>query len=363
MDTAKKKLTTVIKWTFISLVSLFTAFVLLFTSLCVVTYFSNFINTESGIDESVFVSLGSQNQHLMIRGKDINNPVIIWLHGGPSSPDAFTNYTFQKYLVDEYTFVNWDQRGCGRTYFENKDTDPENKTATFDQAQKDLDELVDYVMERFSKDSVIIIGHSYGTILGSKYTLDNPDKVSAYIGVGQVLSIESETYSYEDALRIAKENNDDTSALEEAYKRYTEDTNIVNIMELRGHTAKYHTAPKSSNVIWEGIRSPHMTLNDLRWFIKQMGDLEEYVKLNQHLFDHILSCDVLSYGDEFQVPIGFISGSEDWVTPVKYSKDYYNAIKAPLKDIKLIDGCGHTPHYDDPLEFCNQLKTMLDNFL
>ena len=64
-----------------------------------------------------------------------------------------------------------------------------------------------YVLEKYRKSHncmLIIVGHSYGTMLGSKYTLTHPDKVAAYIGVGQFVDIESDIYSYEDALDKAK---------------------------------------------------------------------------------------------------------------------------------------------------------------
>jgi len=54
--------------------------------------------------------------------------------------------------------VNWDQRGCGRTYFRNSKIDPNNQTATFEQALVDLDELVNYVLDRFDKEKVILVG-------------------------------------------------------------------------------------------------------------------------------------------------------------------------------------------------------------
>jgi pimeloyl-ACP methyl ester carboxylesterase len=106
-----------------------------------------------------------------------------------------------------------------------------------------------------------------------------------------------------------------------------------------------------------------MGLDDLRWFFKQLGDFHEYIKLNQQLFDYIMVTDVRQNGMEYKVPVGFISGSDDWTTPVKYSKDYYNAVSAPIKDFALIDGCGHSPHYDSPEEFCKELKGMLAEFL
>ena len=77
---------------------------------------------------------------------------------------------------------------------------------------------------------LIIVGHSYGTMLGSKYTLTHPDKVAAYIGVGQFVDIESDIYSYEDALDKAKAKGDDTTTLEEAYRKYSQDMTLTNMI-------------------------------------------------------------------------------------------------------------------------------------
>lgn len=90
-----------------------------------------------------------------------------------------------------------------------------------------------YVLEKYRKSHncmLIIVGHSYGTMLGSKYTLTHPDKVAAYIGVGQFVDIESDIYSYEDALDKAKAKGDDTTTLEEAYRKYSQDMTLTNMI-------------------------------------------------------------------------------------------------------------------------------------
>lgn len=157
----------VAKWGAIVIAGLLVLVVIVVGVARMVTTQSNAIDPHRGIDEEIYVPLDGQEQYLLIRGNDVGNPLIIWLHGGPAAPDAYTNYVFQQELVDSYTFVNWDQRGCGRTYFRNREDDPQNNTATFAQTQKDLDALVEYLCERFQKDKVIIIGHSYGTAVGS----------------------------------------------------------------------------------------------------------------------------------------------------------------------------------------------------
>lgn len=326
-------------------------------------YIDSYFNCDKGVNEGVYVTLGGQEQYLLIQGEDTTNPVIIWLHGGPSSPDTFVNYIFQKHLVEDYTIINWDQRGCGRTYFHNADEDASNETVSFEQAQTDLNDLVDYVCNRFNTEKVIIVGHSYGTMLGSQYVLNHPEKISAYIGVGQVVTIESDIYSYEDALEKATAMGDDTQEMEAAYHKYMEDKSLISMMDLRNYTSKYHVAEKSGNTIWGGITSPYMGIDDVRWFFKQAGNFEEYFALNEQLFDYLINADVREYGLEYQVPVGLITGSDDWTTPSKYAEDYYNIINAPEKQFALVEGCGHSPQYDSPEEFCRVLKNMLDEYV
>ena len=315
----------------------------------------NFIN---GVDEQAYIPLGGQEQYILMTGKDVSNPVIIYLHGGPAAPDTMVMYTFADLLMDDYTFVGWDQRGAGRTYYRNKASDPDNQTATFEQALKDVDELVDYACTRFGQDKVIIMGHSYGTILGSQYVLDHPDKVSEYIAVGQVVSAaDGDILSYEDALKKAEEAGDDTSEMEKAYETYMADKTLINMLALREPVSKYHPVSKESNDVWLGMSSPYFGVDDLKWFFKQIFTLDDYLSLNSKLFDYIDTYDAFEKGMHYQVPVHFISGSEDWICPVELVREYMNAVSASQKELSLIDGCGHSPQCDSPEEFAEVFLT------
>ena len=139
----------------------------------------HFIRYKDGVNEQIYVKLTDQEEYISIIGENDNNPVIISLHGGPGAPTTFIDYCWQDYLTDDYTLVSWDERGCGRSYYRNVAVDPDNDTLSFDAQLADLDALVDYLHDRFDKDKVIIMGHSYGTMLGSRYVLAHPEKVSA----------------------------------------------------------------------------------------------------------------------------------------------------------------------------------------
>lgn len=354
----------VIKWGVIAVAGVFALALIAVCAARMVTAESLAVESDRGIDESIYVPLEGQEQYLLIRGTDVDNPLIIWLHGGPAGPDAYMNYVFQQALLDSYTFVNWDQRGCGRTYFKNKAIDPNNDTATFAQTQKDLDALVEYLCARFSQNKVIIVGHSYGTMVGSRYALDHSERVAAYIGVGQLVTFESELYSYEDARQRALASGEDVSTMDAAYEQFLREKTVMNMLALRQQTSAYHHAEKADqNLPWLAVKSPYLSHDDVRWFLLQLESAEDFVAMNEKLFDYVLTADVRSYGLTYQMPVGFISGADDWTTPVKYTEDYFNAISAPEKEMQLIEGCGHHPQYEDSVQFSLALGTMLHTLL
>jgi len=73
------------------------------------------ISSPKGIDEAQFVAIGGIEQWVTIRGWDRDNPVLLFLHGGPG--DVTNPWTFALFAPWEkhFTVVQWDQRGAGRT--------------------------------------------------------------------------------------------------------------------------------------------------------------------------------------------------------------------------------------------------------
>lgn len=338
------------------------ALILITISFRNIIFIKGAITGKNGIDEEGYIELGGQKQYYMVRGEDDNNPVIIWLHGGPGSPDTMELYYISNYLKDDYTVIGWNERGCGRTYFKNRKLDPKNETATINQLQSDIDELVDYACERFHQDRIILVGHSFGTMLGSQYASDHPDKVLAYVGVGQMGDLGSELYAYHDALKKAQEAGDDTQKFAEAIIEYQAEETVQNMMKVRSFAEKYHQPKYKKNYVLDAYISPYMGVDDIRWYLLQM-DLDKFVSINQNLMDAITIESVFDYDMNFDMPVGFISGSDDWVTPVDYMIHYCEEIKAPVKKVELIDGWGHTVPQENPQEFAKVLEEMLDDLL
>lgn len=342
-----------------------TVFVLLFSIISFfigvrnINYMNHYYLIQNGVDEGIYVELGGQEQYLLIRGADINNPVIIFLHGGPSSPESYVNYSWVNDLLDDYTVVDWDQRGCGRTYEHNKNIDPDNKTATYEQAQKDLDELVDYACERFGKEQVIIIGHSYGTVLASNYLENHPEKVSSYIAIAQVVSMDINNRFLADmAIMEANSKSEMHSELDKTLSKYDENPCVTTTISLRNEAMKYLQDPVPEKSTWLALTSPYMGMGDFDWFLMQLSPLEEYIALNEQLYDSLLDFNLYDIDMPENIPITYISGSLDYACPVQTIKDCLEE-SGVNGTLYIVDECGHNVQYTKPNEVSDIIKDVL----
>lgn len=320
------------------------------------------ILSSNGIDEKLYVNINGQEQYVFIRGIDVNNPIILNLHGGPANPDAFFTYEFAKEIVDEYTYVSWDQRGCGRTYYKNKHIDPQNKSADFEQAIKDVDELVKYLCMRFNKDKVIIMGHSYGSLLGISYVSKYPERVEKYIGIGQSVSIkDTQEKNYIETVNLLMGDKKKRDELETAYQRLEKSFNIENLAKFQRLAVPCFIANmpkiKQTNQMKLILSSPDLAFNDIRWLVGMLNLNAHYTR-NKKLLDYTLSANIYDIENEYSVSMYFISGENDKSCRVDLLKQYYDEIVAPNKKLVIMKECGHSPQIDEPVLFAKEVKQL-----
>jgi pimeloyl-ACP methyl ester carboxylesterase len=164
---------------------------------------------EGSVSDKVWIEVNGIKQGMFIRGENTQNPVILYLHGGPGTPMLqFISYLEKNERLEKYfTVCYWDQRGSGMTY--SKGTDP--STMTLNQMVEDTREVTEYLKSRFNQDKIYLIGHSWGSYLGVKTIEKYPENYLAYIGIGQLSNqTESERLAFQYMLKYAKEINDKT---------------------------------------------------------------------------------------------------------------------------------------------------------
>jgi len=156
-------------------------------------------------------SVGGISQWLLIRGRDVDNPVLLFLHGGPGSPEMPVMPGFSKELEERFIVVHWDQRGAGKT---NHISIPK-ESFTIQQFINDAHELTGILKKRFDEDKIYLVGHSWGSLLGTLTAHRYPEDYHAYVGIGQCVDMQrNESISYNFALDQARKGENKRAARE-----------------------------------------------------------------------------------------------------------------------------------------------------
>lgn len=162
------------------------------------------VEAPGGFAELVEVELGGHQQWIQVRGTDRSNPVVLYLSGGPGQSDQAFSRVLLEPLLGQITLVSWDQRGTGKSY---PDLDP--ATVTPQRAVADVIELAGYLSRRFGQEKIILLGESWGSLLGVLAVKEAPQLFSAYLGSGQMVNVrQTDEAIYDDLSAVAASTGD-----------------------------------------------------------------------------------------------------------------------------------------------------------
>jgi pimeloyl-ACP methyl ester carboxylesterase len=307
------------------------------------------ISSPKGIDEASFVTVGGIEQWITIRGQNRDNPVLLFLHGGPgdvTNPWTFALFaSWQKY----FTVVQWDQRGAGRTLRKNgRAIAP---TITVDRMVQDGIELTEYLRKHLGKEKIIIVAHSFGSTLGLRMAKATPGLFYAYVGTGQVAdSTRSASVAYDALLKKAKAV-EDQRAIEELARvgpppyESGDGSRVLH---------KWANAFEGADEFLYGTIG--LTLVAPRNSVQDVNDSAEGQMLSgDRLFSQIKSIGPADLGLEFSIPIFVFQGEQDFTTPSALAQQYLESIKAPRKAFVPIIGGGHFAVFMHSDQFLQEL--------
>jgi pimeloyl-ACP methyl ester carboxylesterase len=305
------------------------------------------IGAPRGIAEQSFVRLNGLDQWVTIRGEDRRNPVLLIIAGGPGNslvPLAALFRPWEKY----FTIVQWDQRGAGRTLETNGVAG--QGTMTLDQFSSDGVKLAEFLRSHLGKDRIVLLGASFGTVVGVRMAKARPDYFSAYVGTAQVVgSAEQEVIDYAGVMKKVRAAHDADSV--QALTRIGPPPykSLDAIMVERGISSRYDTAaerdfyPQAVRLV---LFAPDTSLLDI-YYMLRYGSFA-----GRALVDQILRYDARKLGPDFAIPIFVFNGDRDAITPLQLSRAWVEGLHAPQKTFVILKGGGH-----------NAMLTMPDVFL
>lgn len=302
-----------------------------------------------GISELREVDIGGTKQWISVRGNDPENPILLFIHGGPGAPMMPESWTFQRPWEDFFTVVQWDQRGSGKTLSAaNRQPDA---SISIGRMQADAEQLIEWLMATYGKKRIFLMGHSWGSILGIKVAQHHPEWLYAYIGVGQVVnSVRGETVGYQQTLARAKAIGNLRAIRElKALAPYPE-------ADLAKFVPKVYVERKWNAVLGGMSYGKTRDIGSEMWVLSP--DYTDYdvesarlgeARGPQQLAPELIAVDFDNVTD-FKCPVVFFAGAQDRTTPESIVEEYYTRIHAPSKQFFKIKRAAHYVVNESPGE-------------
>ncbi len=311
------------------------------------------ITAPNGINESGYVTIGGIPQWVQVRGQDRNNPVLLCLHGGPGGSWLPVTRLFLPW-EKSFTVVFWDQRGAGKSLKASGASVA--GTMSVDRMTQDSIEVAEYLRKHLGKDKIVLLGHSWGSILGVNMVKRRPDLFHAYVGTGQVNDLpRSVALDYARMLEQARAAGDAkvlqalTNAGPPPFKEFGQVAVFFKAVE--------RFQPASDRAAMQEMgRSltappPDYSLKDVYYHNQGFMAVPPW-----RLYQEMLGTQLLALGPDLGVPVFLFHGSEDNVTPVSLAEEYLATLQAPRKEFVRLEGGGHYAVWSMSGKFLTELN-------
>lgn len=313
-------------------------------------------DTVHPVRRSEYLSVDGAKLFLQIRGADRRAPVLLWLHGGPGGAERPLFRYYNGGLEDRFVIAYWDQRGAGRSF----DPDADHQALTVARHLADLDAVVDHLRQTQGREGVVLLGHSWGGMLGVLYAQRHPAKVDALIAVAPLVSPrESQQHEYAFIMTEATRRQDETTLArlrEIGPPPYETARRVLAVEALADrYGASFYRRPNRWRVLVAGV---------LRGLVTPW-EIPRFIRANEVSLDamtpQLLARDLSRTVPGLQVPVCFFLGRHDHHVGSAIGERYLEALKAPYKRLIWFGHSAHNPPFEEPGRFNEMVTTVLDD--
>jgi proline iminopeptidase len=310
---------------------------------------------EKSIAELLTIPIGGHDQSLMIRGKDIDAPVLLFLEGGPGGTATGSMRYVGEPLEDDFVVATWDQRGTGRSVATLEPT----STLTLDQMVADTIEVTQYLCDRFDERAVYVVGSSWGSTLGVLAVQQRPDLYHAFVGVGQMVDqLATDKLMYADSLAYAERTGD--RAFAQRLRAFGEPpyTDTFAYAQALAANPEWLDYPRGDDYDARSEYPASLFVTEFtltQQFRAAAGIFETYAVLYPQLQDINFRKSV----PRLEVPVYLIEGAHEAPGRSTLAVEWFETLKAPTKQLVVFDRSGHNPERDEPARFAAYLADIV----
>ena len=307
------------------------------------------------VAELISVPIGGHDQALMIRGRSVDNPVLLYLTGGPGGTDLGAMRA-DTTLEQDFVVVTWDQRGAGRSYAA---LDPVD-TLTLEQTVADAVEVTNYLRQRFDEDKIFLVGNSWGSTLGVLAAQQHPELYHAFVGSGQMVSQrETDVMFWEDTLAWAESTN--RSGLAETLRSNGPPPyeDVARYEYATSHEHDWNSYPAFD----PGTEMPAILFVPEYTWMDRINGFRGFLDSAAVVYPQLQDIDFRLDVPELDVPFYMVVGEHEARGRAVLADEWFDMVDAPLKQRIVFDGAGHRAHFDQPARFAEVMKGVVADTL
>jgi proline iminopeptidase len=284
------------------------------------------------IEEASFIAIGGIEQWVTIRGDDRRNPVLLLLHGGPGDVQSLFVSTYALYEQD-FVLVQWDQRGAGRTFSRNGAAG-----VSLERLVSDGIGLTEQLRKRFPRQKLILLGHSWGSIIATGMVQRHPELFDAFVGTGQATAWADTVQFQFDFLKERYRERGDTVALATLEAIGKPDPKELKQYFSFSRPIRQHM--NASDTAWlANLRQLAIANGETEATLKATGD--GMAASGAALAASSVTTDLPVTAVDFRIPYYVIQGRHDLFAPTPLVEAYFAKVSAPRKRLVIIEHAGH----------------------
>lgn len=303
--------------------------------------------------ETFFLELGGEQQYIEIISTSKENPILLFVHGGPAWPQTPQLRYFNKQLADFFTLVIWEQRGAGKNYEKN----PTPKNLTINQIVSDGLELTTWLRKNRKQDKIYLAGYSFGSLIGVKMVEQNPEDYQAYFGISQFINKTEGMKISRNWLKDQASKKNDTVVLQKV------DT-LGNASFFKDqHTRffyQYLLVNQYGGVVYDTSRIAEIEKSQQAYEDYKTYDWVGVWQASATELQKEFYVEDVRQIQKLAVPVILFEGRHDWNVPSVLAESWLNKLDAPYKEIVWLEKSGHSPLEEQPEEFNEKMIQVLN---
>jgi proline iminopeptidase len=295
--------------------------------------------------------------YMLVRGANPGAPILLWLHGGPGGAERPLFRLYNADLEKHFLVAYLDQRGAGRSF--DRRADPGALTVARHLA--DLDVVIDRLRADYGREKVILLGHSWGSLLGLLYARRHGGKVAAVLGTGVGVSAAATQRAQYEFIQSEAERRRDADGLRKIAALgpppFSAREELASQALVDRYGGYFHRQPNFTWAVARAVAGGLVGPLEIRRIIQ--GNNVSLEAMNAEL----ARLDVTREVPALDVPLAFLLGRHDRQTDSRLAAAWFDRLSAPRKRLVWFEHSAHNVPFEEPDAFNAAIPRLVGELL